>query len=110
MANHFSVYPSSVTANSILFSYDYSNPMWASIKINFWASTESQIQLGYFKVGTDSIYLDNFQLNTNCNFGLTYTNLAKPFATNDNPVVHVFLNGFNVQGSAIQISAIPTKL
>jgi len=84
--------------------------MWASIKINFWASTESQIQLGYFKVGTDSIYLDNFQLNTNCNFGLTYTNLAKPFATNDNPVVHVFLNGFNVQGSAIQISAIPTKL
>lgn len=51
-ANSFAVYPSSVKSTAIAFQFDYSQPVWSKVKINFWASNNNQVQLGYFKLGT----------------------------------------------------------
>lgn len=51
-ANHFAVYPSSVGAASVAFQFDFTAALWTRVRVNFWASTHSQLQLGYFKVGT----------------------------------------------------------
>lgn len=53
-ANNFAVYPSSVSAGQVAFQFDFSSPVWSRVKVNFWASNNPQIQLGYFKVGTPS--------------------------------------------------------
>lgn len=54
-ANSFAVYPSSVKSTAIAFQFDYSQPVWSKVKINFWASNNNQVQLGYFKLGTSSL-------------------------------------------------------
>lgn len=50
-ANNFAVYPTSITGAQIGFQFDFSSPVWSKIKVNFWASNNPQIQLGYFRVG-----------------------------------------------------------
>jgi hypothetical protein len=52
-SNKFAVYPSTLSNSQVTFQFDYSSPVWSRVRVNFWASTHSQIQLGYFKVGTN---------------------------------------------------------
>lgn len=53
--NNFAVYPSILSNSQITFAFDYSSPIWARVKVNFWASANSQIQVGNFKVGNKSL-------------------------------------------------------
>lgn len=109
-ANNFAVYPSSLTNSQINFQFDYSAPVWSKVKVNFWASANRQIQLGFFKVGINIIYLDNIQTIGSCNCALAYTSINAPFAQSENPVIRVFLNGFDVSSNSAQISVSPTNL
>jgi hypothetical protein len=77
--------------------------MWSRVKINFWASANSQIQLGYFKV-------DNIQTIGSCNCALAYANINAPFAPTDSPVIRVFINGFDISSNSVQLSVSPTNL
>lgn len=51
-ANAFSVVPASIRQTDVVFQFDFTASVWASIKVNFWASTNNQIQIGTFKLGT----------------------------------------------------------
>jgi hypothetical protein len=53
--NSFAVYPSTLSNSQISFGFDYTAALWTRVKINFFASGNSQLQLGYFKVGTTYI-------------------------------------------------------
>ena len=50
-ANHFAAYPSSITQSQVAFQFDFSSPVWSRLRVNFWASRNPQIQVGYFRVG-----------------------------------------------------------
>lgn len=50
-ANNFAVYPSSISESQVAFKFDFSSPVWSKLRLNFWASNNQQIQLGYIKVG-----------------------------------------------------------
>jgi len=54
-ANAFAVSPSSISLNSIKFQFDYTTSMWSKIRINFWAGSNPQVQLGNFRVGTHQL-------------------------------------------------------
>jgi hypothetical protein len=49
--NSFAIYPAYVTSSAAIFQFDYSFGGWNSIRLNFWASGNPQVQLGFFKLG-----------------------------------------------------------
>ena len=102
-ANNFAIYPAAVSSSQATFTFDFSAPLWSKVKVNFWASTNQQIQVGFFKV-------DNLQTLPSCNCAVAYTSINSAFAQSDNPVLRVFLNGFDVSSSTVQLSVTPTNL
>lgn len=50
-ANNFAAYPSSISESQVAFQFDFSSPVWSRLRVNFWASRNPQIQVGYFRVG-----------------------------------------------------------
>lgn len=55
-------------------------------------------------------YVDNIQTIGSCNCALAYTNINTPFGQSDNPVIRVFINGFDVSSNSVQLSISPTNL
>jgi hypothetical protein len=55
-------------------------------------------------------YVDNIQTIASCNCALAYTSINSPFASNDNPVIRVFINGYDVSSNTVQLSVTPTNL
>lgn len=45
-----------------------------------------------------------------CNCAAAYANIIAPFNQNDNPVIRVFINGFDVDSNSVQLSVSPTNL
>jgi hypothetical protein len=66
--------------------------------------------VGNFKVGKNMHYSDNIQTLGSCNCALAYANIISGFGKSDNPVIRVFINGFDVSSSTVQISVSPTNL
>lgn len=93
--------PTKVTASSILFNFAYTAPIWSVIRLNFWASGNSQIQLGYFI---------SSNLTVTSNSAVVTANIQQAFGTNDSPVIRAFLNGYQTQSNAVQISVSPSNL
>jgi hypothetical protein len=54
-SNNHAIYPSTLSNSQINFQFDYTAAIWSKLKINFFATTNTQIQLGYFKVGTSPL-------------------------------------------------------
>ena len=77
--------------------------VWTRVRVNFWASTNPQLQLGYFMV-------DPIVTLSTCNCTQVYTSIPAPFAPSDSPVIRVFINGFDVSSLALQISVSPSNL
>lgn len=102
-ANSLAVYPSTVSGSQVIFGWDYAAAVWSRVRIIFWASGHSQLQLGYFKV-------DSIQTQSSCNCAQAYSSIITPFAQNDNPVIRVFINGFDVSSNSLQISVSPSNL
>ena len=104
--NNFAIKPN-VSTTGAQFVFSYTPTVWSSIKVNFWISDNSQIQVGNFEVA-------NLQTGTgNCEgCALVNTNIATPFGQTDNPVIRVFLNGFFLdnRSGALQVSVAPTDL
>jgi hypothetical protein len=71
--------------------------------VSFWASCNSQLQLGYFRV-------DSIQTQPACNCAQVYTSIPTAFAPTDSPVIRVFINGFDLSSNALQISVSPSNL
>lgn len=97
------VYPSTVTKGQINFGWDYSLAVWSRVRLVFWATTNSQLQLGYFRV-------DTVQTQPSCNCAQVFTTISAPFGQSQNPVVRVFINGFDVASGIMQISVSPSNL
>ena len=93
--------PAQITPSSIIFNFAYTVPIWSAIRFNFWASANPQIQLGYFS---------NNKLSVSSNSAFVFTNIQQAFGATDNPVVRVFLNGYQAQSSVIQIAVSPSNL
>lgn len=102
-ANSLAVYPSSLSAAAVGFRFDFTAALWTRLRLNFWASRNPQMQLGYFRV-------DSVQVQGSCNCALAYTTINAPFAGRDSPVIRVFINGFDVSSSGLQISVSATNL
>ena len=102
-ANAFAVYPSSVAPTSLSFAFDFTAALWTRVRVNFWAGTHGQIQLGHFRV-------ENIQVQGSCNCALAYANILAPFGQGESPVIRVFINGFDVASDTLQISVSPTNL
>ena len=77
--------------------------VWTRVRVNFWASTNPQLQLGYFKV-------DPIVTQSKCNCAQVFTSISAPFTPSDSPVIRVFINGLDVSSSALQISVSPSNL
>lgn len=56
------------------------------------------------------IILENIEVQKQCNCSVAYANIISPFSQSDNPILRVFINGFNVTSDNIQISVSPTNL
>ncbi len=97
----FYVSPSQINTSSIVFSFAYTTPIWSTIRFNFWASSNIQIQLGHFS---------NINLAVSANSAVVSTKIQKAFGANDNPVVRVFLNGYQTQSNVVQIQVSPSNL
>lgn len=50
-ANYFSVVPLNVQGAGLSFQFDFTAAVWSKIRVNFWATTNNQIQIGTFKLG-----------------------------------------------------------
>jgi hypothetical protein len=92
-----------VNASSIVFNFAYTAPIWSSIRFNFWASVNPQIQLGYF---------GNANLANSIKDGsvVVSTNIQQAFGSGDNPVVRAFLNGYEAVSNVVQIAVSPSNL
>lgn len=97
----FYVSPSQVNTSSIVFNFAYTAPIWSAIRFNFWASSNSQIQLGYFS---------NNNLAVSANSAVVSTKIQQAFGSSDNPVVRVFLNGYQAQSNVVQVQVSPSNL
>ncbi len=97
------VYPSTVGRTQLNFGWDYSLAVWSRIRVVFWASSNPQLQLGYFRV-------DAIQTQASCNCAQAYTTITAPFGQGDNPVIRVFINGFDLASPSLQISVSPSNL
>ena len=110
----FSVSPSNTSLTGTGFAFAYTPSVWASIKVNFWASVHSDLQVGNFHVGTSSLISAQLQTgNNNCKgCAEVTTNIVSPFSAGQKPVIRIFLNGFtlNKKSGALQVSAAPTNL
>jgi hypothetical protein len=53
-AQSFAVFPASVGTDTVNFQFDFSSAVWSRVRVNFWASSNPEIQLGNFRVGTPS--------------------------------------------------------
>jgi hypothetical protein len=42
-----------VTGTNIGWQFDFTAALWTRVRVNFWASSNTQLQVGFFKVGTD---------------------------------------------------------
>jgi hypothetical protein len=75
--------------------------MWSKLRINFWASTNSQIELGFLHAG-------NMVVKNNA----VYANatISKSFKNNDRPVIRAFINGYESQSEKVQIAVSPSNL
>ena len=71
------------------------------MRVNFWASANPQIQLGYFS--TNRLTFTNGSASAS-------TPIQAAFSANDNPVVRAFLNGYQSTSNEVQIAAIPSNL
>lgn len=107
-ANSFSVVPSGIKQTDVVFTFDYTTAVWASIKINFWASTNSHIQIGTFNLGI--LYSNPANVVSVNNVATAFAALAQPFPANSSPILRVFINGADFSGAALQISVAPTNL
>lgn len=95
--------------SAVELQFDYSS-IWNKIRVNLWASNNNQLQLGYFNVGNIKFYLENMEVQKACNCTVAYANIISPFAQADNPILRVFINGFDVASDNVQISVSPTNL
>ncbi len=93
--------PTKISPSSIVFSFAYTAPIWSLIRFNFWASANPQIQLGFFS---------NSKLAVSGNSAVASTNIQQAFGASDNPVVRVFLNGYQAQSGVVQIAVSPSNL
>lgn len=62
--NSFSIKPASLTTTGAKFVFEYTHRVWASAKVNFWVSSNPQIQVGFVHVGTSSLIQPSFKLAT----------------------------------------------
>lgn len=84
-----------------MFGFAYTSPIWSKIRFNFWASANSQIQLGTFSA---------VNLAVSGNSATVSTSLQQPFSQNDNPVIRAFINGYMSWGNGVQIAVAPSNL
>jgi hypothetical protein len=50
--NSFAIVPASVTTNGAQFRFDFTASVWASVRVNFWASANSDVQVGFIDACT----------------------------------------------------------
>jgi hypothetical protein len=48
--NNFAVQPQAITTTGAQFQFAFTQAVWASIRINFLASSNPQVQVGFFQV------------------------------------------------------------
>ena len=53
--NSFAIKPRSVTRTGAQFTFEYTQTVWSSVKINFWASTNPEVQVGLIDVGINML-------------------------------------------------------
>lgn len=92
-----------MSGSSIVFNLAYTAPIWTSIRFNFWASVNPEIQLGYF----GNVNIANLAKDGSA---VVSTNIQQAFGSNDNPVVRAFLNGYEVTSQVVQIAVNPSNL
>ena len=106
--NSFAIKTNAITTTNAQFIFEYTQSVWSSIKVNFWVSSNPEIQVG--QIDASGAMLASDMSCQNC-FSV-YPTLSQAFAANQNPVIRVFLNGFNLAAGsgALQISVAPTNL
>lgn len=97
----FYVTPAQVSSSSITFSFAWTAPLWSKLRFNFWASANSQIQLGTSVVTN---------LNVVGNAATVTTSLQSAFSASDKPVIRAFINGYMSWGQVIQLAVAPSNL
>ena len=53
--NSFSIKPASVTTTGAQLLFEYTHRVWASTKVNFWVSSNPEIQVGFVDIGNASL-------------------------------------------------------
>ena len=80
--NSFAIKPQSISTTGLQFAFDYTQRVWASVKVNFWASYNPEIQVGFLEVGTSILIQLTFKLAapaiTVLSLTLTSTKLSLP--------------------------------
>ena len=112
--NAFAVAPVNIINTGAQFRFDFTPSVWSKIKVNFWASSNAQIQVGHLEAGKTFHHSDNLPIGAKSCRGCAYvnTNLVTPFGSADHPVIRVFINGYNLnkRSGALQVSVSPTNL
>lgn len=90
----FYIVPSSISTSLIVFTFAYTTPLWSKVRFNFWASANSEVQLGHFNAR--NIAFKN-------NYAIVGTQIQKAFGPSDKPVVRAFINGYMLASNGIQI-------
>jgi hypothetical protein len=106
--NSFAIKTSAISMTNAQFLFEYTQSVWSSVKVNFWVSSNPEIQVG--QIDASGSMLSSDMSCQNC-FNV-YPTLSSAFGASQNPVIRVFLNGFNLAAGsgALQISVAPTNL
>jgi len=106
--NTFAIKTNAITTTNAQFLFEYTQSIWSSVKVNFWVSSNAEIQVGQIDASGSALVSDSSCQNC---FSV-YSSLSRAFGANEHPVIRVFLNGFNLdaRSGALQISAAPTNL
>ena len=58
----FAIAPSRIINTGLQIRFDFTPSVWSKIKINFWVSSNSEIQVGHFEAGNSFIIQPTFPL------------------------------------------------
>lgn len=100
-AHDFYISPSQISASLIVFTFAYTTPLWSKVRFNFWASANSEVQVGHFSAR--NVAFKN-------NYAIVGTQIHKAFGPNDKPVIRAFINGYMLKSNGIQIAVNPSNL
>lgn len=91
----FYISPSQISSSLIVFTFAYTTAMWSKVRFNFWASANSEVQLGHFSAR--NIPFKN-------NYAIVGTKIQKAFGAAEKPVVRAFINGYMVSSNGVQLA------